>query len=65
MSTFFGVRPPLSSLQPPDENTLLLLRGIESPLIDSSQNERSLTLHGGVARSSNQSKFSGYSIYFG
>jgi len=64
MSVFFGVRKPLSTIPGADENTLLLLHGDESPLIDSSPSLRTLSLNGGIARDATESKFGGYSIRF-
>jgi hypothetical protein len=47
-----------------DEFTKLMLHMDESPLIDSSLEPHALTLSGGVARSSVQKKFGGYSGYY-
>lgn len=47
-----------------DEYTKLMLHGDESPLVDSSNSEHTVTPTGQVARSVTQSKFGGYSIYF-
>jgi len=47
-----------------DEYTSMLLHGDESPLVDSSSYDQTLTIHGGTARSASESIFGGYSAYF-